>query len=108
MREHIHRFGGDGDQVTAIGESAGGGSILAQLVAFGGKDGSTPFDRAIIQSPAMMPIIHKDQYDRIHQDFLKISGTSGFDEARNLNSTELQAINTAMLANGAFTDTVFR
>jgi carboxylesterase type B len=31
VQEHISKFGGDPDQVTVIGESAGGGSILHQI-----------------------------------------------------------------------------
>lgn len=36
IQRHIARFGGDPDQVTIDGESAGGASIVMQIVAFGG------------------------------------------------------------------------
>ncbi|GKT46605.1 carboxylesterase patB [Colletotrichum spaethianum] len=50
IQENVHLFGGNPDDVTVIGESAGGGSILHQLTAYGSTSGA-PFKRAILQSP---------------------------------------------------------
>ena len=49
VRDHIAAFGGDANNVTIAGESAGGGSVL-HLLAAPGTDGL--FRRAIIQSGA--------------------------------------------------------
>lgn len=108
VQEHIHEFGGDRRQTTLIGESAGGGSVLAQLAAFGGKDRSSPFQRAIIQSPAIKPILHKDEYDAVYGHLLEESGLQNAEELRKLPASELQDINRAMVGNASIMNTVFR
>lgn len=53
IQKYIHLFGGDADRVTVMGESAGGGSIMHQITAFGGLQGPAPFQQAILQSPGL-------------------------------------------------------
>ena len=43
IQRHIASFGGDPDQVTIDGESAGGASVIMQMVAFGGTENSSVF-----------------------------------------------------------------
>ncbi|PHH91459.1 hypothetical protein CDD83_360 [Cordyceps sp. RAO-2017] len=50
VNKYIHLFGGDGGDVTVLGESAGAGSIMHHITAEGGAK-KVPFGRAIIQSP---------------------------------------------------------
>ncbi|KAI0037229.1 Alpha/Beta hydrolase protein [Vararia minispora EC-137] len=49
VQRHIPEFGGDPDEVTIIGESAGGASVIMQITAFGGSQ-PAPFKRAVPQS----------------------------------------------------------
>ncbi|KAK2009748.1 carboxylesterase [Colletotrichum eremochloae] len=54
LQKNIHLFGGNPQNVTVLGESAGGGSILHQITAYGSTSGA-PFKRAILQSPGFEP-----------------------------------------------------
>ncbi|KAK0610973.1 carboxylesterase [Immersiella caudata] len=51
VQKYISRFGGDPDQVTITGESAGGGSVMLMAMANGGTEGTKLFRRGISSSP---------------------------------------------------------
>ena len=46
VQSYIHLFGGDPNRVTISGESAGGGSVMLQTMAFGGYLGDSLFQNA--------------------------------------------------------------
>jgi carboxylesterase type B len=50
VAEYAHLFRGDGKNITLLGQSAGSGSIMHQITAFGGQKGDS-FQGAIPQSP---------------------------------------------------------
>jgi carboxylesterase type B len=102
VKANVRKFGGDPDNITVIGESAGGGSIMNHVSAFFGIDGTTPFKRAIVQSPAVRPASDAAMYAQVYQQFLATANVSTIDVARSLSSGQLQAINTAMVAGSAF------
>ena len=53
-KEHISKFGGDPDHVTLGGQSAGAGSVVQHLVAYGGRDDKL-FHSVLMQSASVPP-----------------------------------------------------
>ena len=51
VQTYISLFGGDSTRVTIAGESAGGGSVMLQTMAYGGSLGTTLFQNAFPSSP---------------------------------------------------------
>ena len=55
VQQHIKMFGGDANHVTLGGASAGGGSVVFQLLAYGGRNDNL-FHAAAAESPAFPPM----------------------------------------------------
>ncbi|KAL2401470.1 Chlorogenic acid esterase [Exophiala dermatitidis] len=51
VQNYIHLFGGDAARVTISGQSAGGGSVMLQDMAYGGSLGQSMFRNTIASSP---------------------------------------------------------
>ncbi|KAK8184806.1 Alpha/Beta hydrolase protein [Phyllosticta capitalensis] len=95
----ISLLGGDPEQVTAFGESAGGGSILHHITAFGGKQDPL-FKRAILQSPALdLKWDRKGGIERQFQTFLNKADCSGQDVncLRKTGKEKLEKANDALV-----------
>jgi len=96
VKNNIDKFGGDANQLTLMGESAGAGSIVHQLVW--DKDAKGPnatFQKAILQSPAWVPIAGGEEgnkwQDRTYERFLELLDVKDLAGARGKNELEIVA-----------------
>ncbi|KAI9754980.1 MAG: hypothetical protein M4579_004454 [Chaenotheca gracillima] len=93
VQQHIKKFGGNPKKVTVFGESAGGGSIMHQITAYGGAKGKAPFQQALPQSPGWFPLPGNFAQEQTYNAFLKYANVSNIAEARALSSIEVRNAN---------------
>ncbi|KAK3677426.1 hypothetical protein LTR78_002964 [Recurvomyces mirabilis] len=93
IQANIAKFGGDPNRVTVFGESAGGGSIMHQITAYGGNNGSVPFAQAVPQSPGWQPFVSNNQQESIFNSYLSLLNVSTIEQARQLPSSALITAN---------------
>lgn len=89
VQKYIHLFGGDKSKVTVFGESAGGGSIMHQITAYGGSKGPAPFKQAIPQSPGWLLTSSQLQQEDNYQRLLNLTNTTSLAGLRALPSDVL-------------------
>lgn len=104
VQKYIHLFGGDPENVTILGESAGASSVEAHLTAYEGATKSL-FKGAIAQSPYIPPA---DPYPNSYvNSVIKYGNLSSISELQSLPSSDLQTLNALVIGNtpiyGTFT-----
>ena len=101
VRNNIHRFGGDADNVTVFGQSAGAACIVALL---GMPEAETLFDKAIIQSPCVESFWNESQSERLTHKYLQYIGVKP-NELAALKDINTECIH---IANSELKKLVFR
>jgi para-nitrobenzyl esterase len=111
VQQNIAAFGGDPDQVTIGGQSAGGGSVLAQLTS---PQNQGLCQRAIIQSGMFAPVypdhqrpfrpLSLDDAEQAGVEFFQWLGVSSLSKARQLDA---EFIRLKALEYGRFWGAVF-
>ncbi|KAF3004071.1 hypothetical protein E8E13_002608 [Curvularia kusanoi] len=99
IQKHIHHFGGSKHDVTIWGQSAGGGSVLAQTIATGNK-GKKLFTRAMLSSPFWPKTAPYDSPDNeaIYQQVATDVGcANATDQISCLQHADLQALRDSAL-----------
>ncbi|KAH6645955.1 Alpha/Beta hydrolase protein [Truncatella angustata] len=93
VQKYAGLFGGDTSRVTVMGESAGGGSIVHHITAYGGRKDAPPFSQAIVQSPAYVPRPYASQAEDSYAILLANANVSSLAELINLDTKILQIAN---------------
>lgn len=99
-KDYISLVGGNPAAITAMGESAGAGSIMHHLVAQGGTLDPI-FTKAVMQSPAFEPLYDPGRLLLQYQIFEKTAGCGGKGLAclRSASTTALQTANKKTINN---------
>ncbi|KAF2709548.1 alpha/beta-hydrolase [Pleomassaria siparia CBS 279.74] len=100
VQKHIRHFGGDASNVVIWGQSAGGGSVVAQTIATGNKDKGL-FKRAMVSSPFWPKTYRYDApeaeaiFDAVSES---VGCTGSADEVQCLQKADLQQLRDVALA----------
>lgn len=98
-QKNIAKFGGDPKNVTISGQSAGGGSVIAQVIANGGKTNPPLFSKAFTSSPFWPKQYRYDSIEaqEIYNNFTSLANCTGPDSLACLKKADLQVLRTAAL-----------
>jgi carboxylesterase type B len=97
--KYISNFGGDPKNVSIFGQSAGGGSVVAQVIAQNGRTSPSLFSKALASSP-FWPKTYKynaPQAQALYDSLANLTGCSGPNSLQCLKTVDVQAIRNASL-----------
>lgn len=98
--KYIAQFGGDPKNVSIWGQSAGAGSVVAQVIANGGQTNPPLFSKALASSPFWPKTYRYDapEAQAIYNSLANMTGCAGPESLSCLKAVDVQTIRTAALA----------
>jgi carboxylesterase type B len=98
VQKYISQFGGDPEHVAIFGQSAGAGSVLAQLIANGGETKPQLFNKALASSPFWPKMYRYDsiEAEAIYDQMVNRTGCGNATDSLNcLKGVDVQRIRDA-------------
>ena len=97
-QKYVKQFGGDPRDVSIWGQSAGAGSVIAQVLA-NGNSSPRLFSKAVASSPFWSKTYKYDSIEsqKVYDTFANLSGCAGPESLKCLKSADLQVLRTAAL-----------
>ena len=98
--KHIAAFGGDASNVSIWGQSAGAGSVVAQVIAQDGRTDPPLFSKALASSPYWSKTYNYDapEAQALYDKLANMTDCAGSDSLQCLKSIDVQTIRTVSLA----------
>ncbi|KAF2765339.1 carboxylesterase [Teratosphaeria nubilosa] len=98
-QKYIAHFGGDAANVGIWGQSAGAGSVVAQVIANGGNTQPKLFTKALASSPFWPKTYRYDapQAQDIYDTFARLANCAGPNSLQCLKIADVQTLRTAAL-----------
>ncbi|KAF2273306.1 alpha/beta-hydrolase [Westerdykella ornata] len=90
VKTHISKFGGDPNHIVLGGASAGGGSVVMHLTAYGGRNDDL-FHAAFAESPAFPPIRNAEQSQFAYDALLQETQCADLKCLRDMDAVSFQA-----------------
>ena len=95
VKKNIASFGGNPNNVTIFGESAGGSAVISLMSS---PDTNGLFHKAWAMSPSIGQLREQSRAEELKNDFLRIAGVADLNEVSTLTLTEILSAQETQMA----------